>query len=53
MPVGNADRKKTEIAYNGPFEVQRAPEENNRDDTDGGIRYSDFKLKWTNLPTNA
>ena len=53
MPVGNADRKKTEVADNGPFEIQRAPEGNNRDDTDGGVRYADLKLERTDLPTDA
>ena len=53
MSIGNPDRKETQVADNGPFEIQRAPERNNRDDPNGGIRHADLKLEWTDLPTNA
>jgi len=53
MSIGNPDRKETQVADNGPFEIQRAPERNNRDDPNEGIRHADLKLEWTDLPTDA
>lgn len=53
MSIGNPNRKETKVADNGPFEIQRAPERNNGDDPNGGIRHADLKLEWTDLPTNA
>ena len=53
MSTGNPNRKETQVADNGPFEIQRAPERNNRDDPYGGIRHADLKLEWTDLPTDA